>query len=53
MEHQKAQSFLEVLIRLPFAPLYIHKLKLMLYIDKESYAELKQEPRPKKQGQIT
>jgi hypothetical protein len=52
MEHQKAQSFLEVLIRLPFAPLYIHKLKLMLYIDKKSYAELKQEPRPKNRAKL-
>ena len=30
LEYKKAQSFLDVLIRLPFAPLYIHKLRLRL-----------------------
>jgi hypothetical protein len=37
IEHQKAQTFLQVLIQLPFAPPYIHKLQLMLHIDKEYY----------------
>ena len=40
LEYQKAQSFLDVLIRLPFAPLYIHKLQLRLSIDKQYYKEL-------------
>jgi len=40
IEHQKAQTFLEVLTELPFAPPYIHKLQLMLHIDKEYYNEL-------------
>jgi hypothetical protein len=47
LEHQKAQSFLDVLAHLPFAPLYIHKLLLMLFIDKQYYKELAQ-----KEGRI-
>jgi hypothetical protein len=35
--YQKAQSFLDVLITLPFTPLLIHKLQLMVSIDKEYY----------------
>jgi len=44
--YQKAQSFLDVLINLPFTPLLIHKLQLMLSIDKEYYQILanKEEP---------
>ena len=34
---QKAQSFLDVLIQLPFTQLHIHRLQLMLSIDKEYY----------------
>ena len=34
IEHQKAQTFLEVLTQLPFSPPYIHKLQLMLHIKK-------------------
>ena len=40
IEHQKAQTFLEVLTHLPFSPPYIHKLQLMLHIDKEYYNAL-------------
>jgi hypothetical protein len=40
LEHQKAQSFLDVLVHLAFASLYIHKLLLMLFIDKQYYKEL-------------
>jgi hypothetical protein len=40
LEHQKAQSFIQVLMQLPFAPLYIHKLQLRLSIDKQYYKEL-------------
>ena len=40
LENQKAQSFLDVLLHIPFAPLYIHKLQLMLHIDKQYYQEL-------------
>jgi hypothetical protein len=52
VEHQKAQSFLDVLTQLPFAPPHLHKLQLMLYIDKEYYAGLKQEPRPKNRAKL-
>ena len=38
--NQKAQSFLDVLLHIPFAPLYVHKLQLMLHIDKRYYQEL-------------
>ena len=40
IEHKKAQTFLEVLTQPPFSPPYIHKLQLMLHIDKEYYNEL-------------
>jgi hypothetical protein len=40
LENQKAQSFLDVLMQIPYARLYIHKLQLMLYIDKQYYQEL-------------
>ena len=40
LENQKAQSFLDVLMQIPYARLYIHKLQLMLYIDKQHYQEL-------------
>ena len=46
MESQKAQSFLDVLLHIPFAPLYIHKLQLMLHIDKEYYNQLPQSEAP-------
>ena len=42
LEHQKAQSFLQVLLLIPFVPLYIHKLQLMLYINKEYYIQLQE-----------
>jgi hypothetical protein len=42
LENQKAKSFLDILLHIPFAPLYIHKLQLMLYIDKPYYQELSQ-----------
>ena len=42
LENQKAQSFLDVLLQLPFEPLYIHKLQLILTIDKQYYKELAQ-----------
>ncbi len=38
--YQKAQSFLEVLIQLPYTQLHIHKLQLMLSIDKNYYQDL-------------
>jgi hypothetical protein len=40
LEYQKAQSFLDILVQLRFAPLYIHKLQLRLSIDKQYYKEL-------------
>jgi hypothetical protein len=53
IEHQKAQTFLEVLIQLPFAPPYIHKLQLMLRIDKECYNTLIQgDERPRNRAMV-
>ena len=46
LENQKAQSFLDVLIQLQYVPLHIHKLQLMLYIDKEYYNHLPQKEVP-------
>ena len=43
---EKAQSFLEVLLFLPFTPPYIHKLQLLLHINKEYYKELQQTENP-------
>jgi hypothetical protein len=45
-EHQKAQSFLDILINLPFTPLHIHKLQLSLSIDKEYYQDLAKKAEP-------
>jgi hypothetical protein len=45
-EHQKAQSFFDVLIHLPFTPLHIHKLQLSLLIDKEYYQALAKKAEP-------
>jgi hypothetical protein len=42
LENQKAQSFLDVLMQIPYARLYIHKLQLMFYIDKHYYQGLSQ-----------
>jgi len=47
LEAQKAQNFLDILLRLPFAPRYIHKLLLMLSIEKEYYTTLEHDPKPK------
>lgn len=35
LQNRKAQTFLDVLLLLPFAPLYIHKLQLKFSIDKQ------------------
>jgi hypothetical protein len=40
LENQKAEAFLDVLVQIPFVPLYIHKLQLMLNIDKKYYRVL-------------
>jgi hypothetical protein len=42
LENQKGQSFLDVLIQLQYVPLHIHKLQLMLHLDKEYYNHLPQ-----------
>jgi hypothetical protein len=39
-KYDRAQSFLDVLIQLPYSQLHIHKLQLMLSIDKEYYQSL-------------
>jgi hypothetical protein len=53
IEHQKAQTFLEILIQLPFSPPYIHKLQLMLHIDKEYYNALIQgDERPRNRAKV-
>jgi hypothetical protein len=49
---QKAQNFLDILVLLPFVPPYIHKLQLMLSIDKEYYTTLEQESRPRNKAKI-
>lgn len=46
LEGQKAQSFLDVLLHIPFVPLYMHKLQLMTCIDKEYYNHLPQKEVP-------
>jgi hypothetical protein len=46
IENQRAQSFLGVLILLPFTPPKIHKLQLRLQLDKEYYNELIQKEQP-------
>lgn len=46
LEYHKAQTFLDVLIHLPFAPLHIHKLQLMLSMDKEYYQTLTNKAEP-------
>jgi hypothetical protein len=43
---EKAQSFLDVLQFLPFTPPCIHKLQLLLHINKEYYKELQQTENP-------
>ena len=45
-QSDKAQSFLEVLLFLPFAPPYIHKLQLLMHTNKEYYKELQQTENP-------
>jgi hypothetical protein len=44
--YRKAQSFLEILIQLPFSPLHIHRLQLTLFIDKEYYQALAKKAAP-------
>ena len=46
LDHQKAQSFLDVLILLPFTPLHIHKPQLTLFIDREYYQSLANKAEP-------
>jgi len=52
LESDKAQSFLDVLIQLPFAPPYIHKLHLMLSIDRAYYQELAQKEGHRNRGKV-
>lgn len=42
LEYQRARSFLDVLVLLPFAPLYIHKLQLITFVNKQYYSDLTQ-----------
>jgi hypothetical protein len=44
--NHKAQSFLDVLILLPFAQLHIHRLQLTLFIDREYYQTLTKKAMP-------
>jgi hypothetical protein len=46
LESQKAQTFLDVLIQLPFAQLHIHRLQLTLSIGKEYYQILTSKAAP-------
>jgi hypothetical protein len=52
VEYQKARSFLDILTQLPFAFLHIHRLQLMLSLDKEYYTGLKQEPCRKNKAKL-
>jgi hypothetical protein len=52
VEYQKAQSFFDVLITLPLTPLNVHKLQLMLYLDKEYYYVLTKNEGPKNRAKI-
>lgn len=52
MQHQKAQSFLDILMHLAYTPLYIHKVQLMLSIDKQYYRELCKDERHKNRAKI-
>jgi hypothetical protein len=45
LEQQKAQNLLDILLVLPFAPPHIHKILLMLHIDREYYTTLDKKPR--------
>jgi hypothetical protein len=45
LEQQKAQNLLDILLLLPFAPPHIHKILLMLHIDREFYTTLEKKPR--------
>ena len=49
---EKAQSFLEVLLFLPFVPPYMHKLQLLLHINKEYYSELLQKENPVNKAKV-
>jgi hypothetical protein len=49
---QKAKNFLDILLRLPFVHPYIHKVQLVLSIDKEYYTTLEQESRPRNKAKI-
>ena len=42
LQHQEAQSFLDVLLVLPFRPPHIHRLLLQLSINRECFKELMQ-----------
>jgi len=46
LQYQKASSYLEVLVMLPFAPPYLHRLRLIFYLDKGFYNELKKQEKP-------
>jgi hypothetical protein len=48
--NHKAQSFLDVLILLPFAQLHIHRLQLTLFIDREYYQTLTKKAMPMNLG---
>lgn len=45
LEQQRAQNLLDILLMLPFAPPHIHKILLMLHIDREYYTTLDKKPR--------
>ena len=49
---QKAQNFLDILVRLPFIPTYIHKLHLTMSIDKGYYNTLQRESAPRNKAKI-
>ena len=48
MEEKKAQTFLDVLLLLPYFPVYVHKLQLKFHINRDFYAETKETARNRK-----
>lgn len=52
LQNHKAQSFLEGLLLLPYVPLYMHKLQLKTYVDKEYFNDLMKVERPKNRAKI-
>jgi hypothetical protein len=40
LHYQRAQSFLEALVLLPFTPLFIHRIHLLLYVNRQYFNDI-------------